>query len=299
VCTTLGASNVSFGLPVRPLLNGAFLSMAVYAGLDAPITDPTVESYMDAIRAAEVLTGKDTGADDFIWYAKRKSADVSEGSSSITSSNPSVVPELSEIILGGFEDKAVQATEILLKTKTPLEIIDDVIVPTMEQSGKLYEKGTIFLPQMIRSADTVKKAFDVLKLALEKEGGHESAGRIALATVKGDIHDIGKNIVKSMLENYGYEIIDLGKDVPPEVVVQTAKKENLRLVGLSALMTTTIRNMEETIRQIRAANLSCKIMVGGAVLTKEYAARIGADYYCANAIDSVRVAKAVLKGEEK
>ncbi|MDR3072484.1 MAG: homocysteine S-methyltransferase family protein, partial [Clostridiales Family XIII bacterium] len=146
VCTTLGASNVSFGLPVRPLLNGAFLSMAVYAGLDAPITDPTVESYMDAIRAAEVLTGKDAGADDFIWYAKRKSADVSEGSSSITSSNPSVVPELSEIILGGFEDKAVQATEILLKTKTPLEIIDDVIVPTMEQSGKLYEKGTIFLP---------------------------------------------------------------------------------------------------------------------------------------------------------
>jgi 5-methyltetrahydrofolate--homocysteine methyltransferase len=302
VCTTLGASNVSFGLPERPLLNAAFLSMAVYAGLDAPITDPTNAAYMDALRAAEVLVGKDEGAEAYVWYSKRKDAGVAEGASSImtpaVAAPGAAAPDLSEIILGGFEDKAPEAARALLETQTPAEIIDTVIVPAMEHIGRLYEDGTIFLPQMIRSADTVKKAFEVLRAALPVDAKEASAGRIIMATVKGDVHDIGKNIAGSMLENYGYEIIDLGKDVPPEKIVATAKKQGIKLIGLSALMTTTIRSMEQTIRLIRESVPGARVMVGGAVLTREYAARIGADYYCANAVDGVRAAKAVFKGEK-
>jgi 5-methyltetrahydrofolate--homocysteine methyltransferase len=291
VAATLGASNVSFGLPERKLINGAFLSMAVYAGLDAPITDPTVSEYIDIIRSAEVLVGRDPGAESYIGYNQKKQA----GAGDLGGGAVSVKSELSlaAIIEGGFEDRAAAATKTLLTEHEPLWVIDHVIVPAMEEIGRRYEDGTIFLPQMMRSADTVKRSFDVLKAEMDKSGERVSAGRIILATVKGDIHDIGKNIVKSMLENYGYDIIDLGKDVPPEQIVETAKKENIKLVGLSALMTTTIGSMEETIRQLKAAGLTCKTAVGGAVLTQAYADRMGADYYCENAVEAVKAAKEV------
>jgi 5-methyltetrahydrofolate--homocysteine methyltransferase len=292
VKTTLGASNVSFGLPERKSINGAFLSMAVYAGLDAPITDPTVPEYMNAVRSAELLSGRDPGAERYIRHAETHrgqsvAPDEARRAAAQTQS------DLSGIIEGGFEDRAEDAARALLTEHEPLWIIDHVIVPAMERIGRRYEDGTIFLPQMMRSADTVKRSFGVLREAMEKSGARVSEGRIILATVKGDIHDIGKNIVKSMLENYGYDIIDLGKDVPPERIVEAAREKDVPLVGLSALMTTTMVSMEETIRQIRAAGLTCKVAVGGAVLTQSYADRMGADYYCDNAVETVRVAKEV------
>jgi 5-methyltetrahydrofolate--homocysteine methyltransferase len=298
VKTTIGSSNVSFGLPDRPLVNGTFLAMAVYAGLDAPITDPTVEEYMDTIRAAEVLTGKDLGAEDYISSRVIKPLDEAKVAADAIADfqakeNREDGALLREHIINGAPEKAAAETKIILENHDALWIIDHIIVPVMETIGDSYEDGTIFLPQMIRSADAVKKAFEVLKASMSESGNERHADKIVLATVKGDIHDIGKNIVKSMLENYGYEIIDLGKDVPPEVVVEAVRKDNVGLVGLSALMTTTVHSMEETIVQLREAGLDCKVAVGGAVMTKEYAEKIGADFYCANAVDSVRAAKEV------
>jgi 5-methyltetrahydrofolate--homocysteine methyltransferase len=344
VKTTLGASNVSFGLPERPLLNAAFLAMAVYAGLDAPITDPTIPEYLDMLKAAEVLTGRDRDAEDYIAHVLAKpeapnrtaSNPSRPGTSALSSVAPAIpsantasspstscsaqnktpskpvgtsastqnstVPDLdstpaaerlTEVIIGGFIDAAEEATADVLADRAPGQVIDDIIVPAMGIIGDRYEDGRIFLPQMIRSADTVRKAFGVLKAAMDATGTRQSAGRIILATVQGDVHDIGKNIVKAMLENYGYDIIDLGKDVPPDTIVETAAAENIKLVGMSALMTTTMRSMEETIRRLKAAGLTCKTVIGGAVVTQSYADSIGADYYCANAVEAVRVAKEV------
>jgi 5-methyltetrahydrofolate--homocysteine methyltransferase len=298
VKTTMGSSNVSFGLPDRPLVNSTFLAMAVYAGLDAPITDPTVAAYMDTIRAAEVLTGKDLGAEDYVSSRVVKPVDEAKvAADAIADFKAKEKREdgalLKEHIISGAPEKAAAETEVILGNHDPLWIIDHIIVPVMEKIGDDYEDGTIFLPQMIRSADAVKKAFEVLKSSMTESGKERHADKIVLATVKGDIHDIGKNIVKSMLENYGYEIIDLGKDVPPETIVEAVRKDNVSLVGLSALMTTTVHSMEATIVQLREAGLDCKVAVGGAVMTKEYAEKIGADFYCANAVDGVRAAKEV------
>lgn len=318
--TTLGASNVSFGLPNRRLLNASFLTAAMYAGLDAPITDPLVPEYMDAISAYSALFGMDEGSEDYIERYKdtvntppaapagqASPAGKSQASAGVPPQPAAAAPEaantpeeqLTEIIRRGFIDRAAPVTEQLLESREPLDIVEGVVIPALEIVGKDYETGRSFLPQLIRSADTVSAAFDVLKKAMSKGGQVICYGRILLATVEGDIHDIGKNIVKVLLGNYGYEIIDLGKDVPVETVVETARRENVRMVGLSALMTTTVANMERTIKALREAGLICEIAVGGAVLTADYAKKIGADCYCKEAMDTVRAAERIFRGGAK
>ncbi len=298
VKTTLGASNVSFGLPERVLLNRTFLAMALEAGLDAPITDPLVPDYVNTISAFEALSGKDVESKDYISYYGGGSSTPASGEvltrkkeikSLVQDSN------LEDIILNGYEERAAQITEELLKTEKPLEIVEKRIIPALEQVGKEYESGEKFLPQLMKSADTVTRAFQVLKAEMELSGESINYGKVILATVEGDVHDIGKNIVKVILENYGYEVIDLGKDVPAEKVVEVARTECIQLVGLSALMTTTVVSMEKTIKKLEEAGLTCKTAVGGAVLTKDFAEKIGADYYCKDAMDTVKAANSVFK----
>ena len=294
VKTTLGASNVSFGLPERKLLNRTFLAMALEAGLDAPITDPLVPEYIDTIRAFEALSAKDIESKDYIrLYGAQNVQQKPTDKVAVSSKENSFT--LEEIIIEGYDERAADATQALLKTMKPLEIVEQKIIPALEIVGKDYETGLSFLPQLIKSADTVKAAFTVLKEAMKAEGGMTSYGKLILATVQGDIHDIGKNIVKVLLENYGYEVIDLGKDVPIEKVVETAKEMNIKMVGLSALMTTTVVNMEKTIKALKEAGLDCVTAVGGAVLTEEYAKKIGADFYCKDAMDTVRAANLIFK----
>ena len=306
VNTTLGASNISFGLPYRKLLNSTFLTMAMVAGLDAPITDPLVEEYTDAISAFEALSGADRECGAYVEkYApgeaerkagqaggRKKAGQMAQGQAKPVAEESG---SLYDIILKGHMDRAAACAEELLKTKAPLEIVEEVIIPALEVVGKDYETGKSFLPQLIKSADTVRAAFVVLKEAMSRSGGDISYGKIIIATVEGDIHDIGKNIVKVLLENYGYEVIDLGKDVPVADVVKAAKEQNIRLVGLSALMTTTVVSMEKTIQALKDAGLECKVAVGGAVLNQEYADKIGADYYCREAMDTVKAANQLFK----
>ncbi|MEG1584106.1 MAG: homocysteine S-methyltransferase family protein, partial [Anaerovorax sp.] len=265
VKTTLGASNISFGLPQRKLLNGTFLAMALEAGLDAPITDPTVEEYMDTIRAFEALSGKDVESQDYIRIEGAKDsggafkgkADGKVLGIKKDMGRKEEMDGLDEIIQRGQTEKAAAVTEELLKTKEPLEIVETMIIPALEKVGKEYETGETYLPQLMKSADTVSQAFVVLKAAMKKSGERMSYGKIVMATVEGDIHDIGKNIVKVLLENYGYEVIDLGKDVKIERVVAEAKKHGVKMVGLSALMTTTVANMEKTILALRDDGNHC------------------------------------------
>ena len=204
---------------------------------------------------------------------------------------------LTDIILNGYTERAAAVTQELLTDRKPLEIVEKIVIPALEKVGEDYEKGFLFLPQLVKSADTVKAAFDVLRTAMETTGETISYGKIIMATVKGDIHDIGKNIVKVILENYGYEVLDLGKDTDIDLIVRTAKEGDIKLVGLSALMTTTVVNMEATIKALREAKVDCKVMVGGAVLNSEYADKIKADYYCKDAMAAVKVAKSVFKEE--
>ncbi len=296
VKTTLGASNISFGLPERKLLNRTFLAMALEAGLDAPITDPLAEEYMDTIHAFEALSCKDVESKDFIRLYGGQSGPAAGKIVEKTKTQAEInETTLEEIILEGYEDRAAKATEKLLMTMKPLEIVEQIIIPALETVGKDYESGASFLPQLIKSADTVKAAFVVLKEAMKSSGGMISYGKIILATVQGDIHDIGKNIVKVLLENYGYEVVDLGKDVPIEKVIEVARSEQIKMVGLSALMTTTVANMEKTIKALKDAGLECITAVGGAVLTADYAEKIGADFYCKEAMDTVRVANRIFK----
>ncbi len=298
VKTTLGASNISFGLPERKLLNRTFLAMALEAGLDAPITDPLVPEYVDTIRAFSALSGKDAESKDYICIYGSAQVDGSAAKTPDSSRKEEREVSLEEIIIEGYEDRAAKAAEELLKTKTPLGIVEEIIIPALETVGKDYESGASFLPQLIKSADTVKAAFAVLKEAMKASGENISYGKVILATVQGDIHDIGKNIVKVLLENYGYEVVDLGKDVAIERVVEEAKRGNIRMVGLSALMTTTVVNMEKTIKALKDAGLDCVTAVGGAVLTADYAEKIGADFYCKEAMDTVRVANRIFKGDK-
>jgi len=289
VKTVLGVSNVSFGLPERMQLNRTFLAMALEAGLDAPITDPLVPEYMSTIHSFEALAYKDIDSKDYIRiYGGQTERDAVKETPDIT---------LEKIIIEGYDNRVANATEALLKTMKPLEIIEQKIIPALEVVGREYESGACFLPQLIKSADTVKGAFVVLKEAMKASGGMVSYGKVILATVQGDIHDIGKNIVKVLLENYGYEVVDLGKDVPIETVVESAKSQNIKMVGLSALMTTTVDNMEKTIKALKDAGLDCVTAVGGAVLTADYAEKIGADFYCKDAMDTVRVANRIFKAE--
>ncbi|MCD7773342.1 MAG: homocysteine S-methyltransferase family protein [Ruminococcus sp.] len=285
--TVLGVSNISFGLPNRPLVNQNFLTMALTYGLDLPIINPNIEGMSGAVRAFKLLKGYDKNSTEFI-------ASYSGDNSKAASKPQSNEITLSYAVSNGLKSEAKQITQNLLSTKEPLEIVNGELIPILDKAGDDFEKGKIFLPQLILAASGAQACFEVIKNELSKtQQENVSKGRIIIATVKGDVHDIGKNIVKVILQNYGFDVIDLGKDVPPEVVVDTAIKENIKLVGLSALMTTTLGAMEETIKLLKAKKPDTIVWVGGAVLTPEYAKKIGADYYTKDAKESADLAKKI------
>ena len=288
VKTILGVSNVSFGLPNRELLNRTFLNMALFAGLDLPIINTKDREMMDTIKAFKVLSNVDIAGKEFI----KDYGNIKKGEEKI---NIIKDEDLKEIIIKGLKERAVNATKDLLGKKTEVRIVEEDLIPALDIVGDRYEKGEVFLPQLIQSAETVQKAFEILKETLTlKDKKSINKGKIILATVKGDVHDIGKNIVKTLLENYGFNVIDLGKDVPKEKIVKEAIENEVKLVGLSALMTTTVKSMEETIEMFKNEGVDCKIMVGGAVLNEEYAEMIKADYYAKNAKDAVKIAREVM-----
>lgn len=292
VCTVLGVSNISFGLPYRPAVNSNFYTMAMQAGLSAGIINPLSEDMMRSYYSFCALMNYDENCEDYIakYGGQTAAPAVTTGSRDIT---------LKTAIEKGLKEEAHHAASELVKTEAPLDIINGQMIPALDNVGKGFEKGTVFLPQLLMSADAAKIAFAVLKDELAKNGDDaQKKDKIVLATVKGDIHDIGKNIVKVLLENYSFDVIDLGKDVAPELIVDTAVKEDVRLVGLSALMTTTVVSMEETIALLRENKPECKVMVGGAVLNQEYADMIGADFYGKDAMQSVYYAQQLFKGEE-
>ena len=297
VKTLLGVSNISFGLPCRELINETFLSLALGYGLDLPIMNPNSRGMMDVINSYNVLYNYDKGAEKYIsLYGSGKVERGVVTTEIIKKEDYTVNKDLRYIVIKGLKEEASIATRELLETMEELEVVNNMLIPALDEVGQKYEKGEIFLPQLIQSAETVKNAFEVIKEKLSgKKEKNISKGRIILATVKGDIHDIGKNIVKVILQNYGYDILDLGKDVPIESVVKTAMDEDIQLVGLSALMTTTIKSMEETIKALKGAGYKGKVFVGGAVLTKEYADMIGADYYSKDAKEAVEIAKEFFK----
>lgn len=286
---TLGVSNISFGLPNRGLVNRAFLTLAMGAGLTLPIINPNSADMIDAVKAFLALSGKDENCEDFIARFGGENSKIT------TSKTEKSQISLSQAVQKGLEFEASEQTKAELKTKKPTEIISEILIPTLDIVGKKYENGEYFLPQLIKSANASCSAFEVLKSEIAKTSQESiSKGKIILATVKGDIHDIGKNIVKVILENYGYQVIDLGKDVPAETILKTAISENVKLIGLSALMTTTVESMKEAIVLLQNSSHRCKIMVGGAVLTAEHAKKINADYYAKDAKQSVDIAKEVL-----
>jgi 5-methyltetrahydrofolate--homocysteine methyltransferase len=293
--TVLGVSNISFGLPNRELINKTFLNMALSAGLDLAIINPNIQSMTDTVAAFKVLANIDKDSADYI---AKQTADATQPAAAAPVSNDKQISDeqaITEAVNKGLKGEVKQLTARLLDTKSELEIINEILIPALDSVGVRYEKEEIFLPQLINSAAAASEAFEVIKANIIKKG---SAGvakdKILLATVWGDIHDIGKNIVKVILENYGYRIIDLGRDVPVQKIVDTAIAENIRLIGLSALMTTTVSSMQQTIEALRASGHPCQIFVGGAVLTQEYADEIGADFYAKDATASVNIAKQVL-----
>ncbi|WP_031513021.1 homocysteine S-methyltransferase family protein [Desulfofalx alkaliphila] len=290
VATVLGVSNVSFGLPNRGLLNSTFLAMALAAGLDAPILNPHHSHMVDTVRAAQVLTYRDVDAKQYIpVYTDYKP------STQNTAQEPKGSHEmLYHAVVNGIKDGVTELVEQnLADGRQVMDVVDKVLVAALDEVGKRYESGEFFLPQLMQSAEVVQIAFN--RLRQELPSGGVNKGTVVLATVKGDIHDIGKNIVKVLMENYGYNVIDLGKDVAPEAVVKATKESDAKLVGLSALMTTTIPSMKETIVQLKEANLDCKVMVGGAVLNQRYADLINAHYYARDAREGVQIAQQVYK----
>ena len=288
VRTALGVSNISFGLPSRPVINANFYTMAMQNGLAAGIINPSSEDMMRSYHSYCALMNYDTNCENYIAHYGNQ-----EPAKTTVPAGQQI--DLKTAIEKGLKEDAYQTTVALVKTKEPLEIINTYLIPALDTVGKGFEKGTVFLPQLLMSADAAKSSFAVLKEELEKNGGEEKEKeKVILATVKGDIHDIGKNIVKVLLENYSFEVIDLGKDVAPECIVETVLEKEVKLVGLSALMTTTVVSMEETIRQLREKAPDCKVMVGGAVLNQEYADMIGADFYGKDAMQSVYYAQKIL-----
>ncbi len=282
--TSLGVSNISFGLPQRENINSAFFTMALQNGLSAAIMNPASQSMMTAYRSYCALSGADPQCMDYIA--------AYSGQPTQTAPAGTQMP-LDQAVIKGLKESAHTAAQSLVSSGMPaLEIINQMLVPALDVVGQQFEQGTLFLPQLLMSAEAAKAAFEVIKGHFEKSGAVQEKGeKIILATVKGDIHDIGKNIVKVLLENYSYDVIDLGKDVDPDLIVSTAVEQNVPLVGLSALMTTTVVNMEETIRRLRQAAPQVKVMVGGAVLTQEYADMIHADFYSKDAMGSVHYAQ--------
>ena len=301
VRTVLGVSNISFGLPCRTYLNTTFLTMAMYAGLDLAIMNPSSEEMMAAVYAYNVLTNRDKQSTKYIErFADRvpastalaQAAKAAPAASAAEAELTGPYAALIKAVEKGLKGDAATHTRALLAEKQPLEVVDEALIPALDIVGAKYEKGTLFLPQLLQAASAAQSAFEEIKTAIAQKGeGSASKGRIVLATVKGDVHDIGKNIVRVILENYGFEVLDLGRDVPVETVVDTVREKDVHLVGLSALMTTTLKSMEETIAALHAAQLDCKIMVGGAVLTPEYAEKIGADWYAKDAKRSADIAK--------
>jgi 5-methyltetrahydrofolate--homocysteine methyltransferase len=289
VKTVLGVSNVSFGLPNRELINNTFLAAAIYAGLDLPIINPMNEAMMETIRASRVLWNEDKGGVDYIKSFENNKTEL------IVPDKKTESEDLFKIINNGIKEEAKAATIKLLSQKEPLQIVNEYIIPALDLVGERYEKGYIFLPQLIRAAETVNSSFEIIKERLSAEACADiSKGKIILATVKGDIHDIGKNIVKVLLENYNYEVLDLGRDIPKEIIIEEALKNDVKLIGLSALMTTTVKSMEDIIFALKETNKDFRVMVGGAVLNEEYAKMIKADYYAKDAKDAVSIARIVL-----
>lgn len=281
VHTVLGVSNVSFGLPNRELLNSSFFTLAMNNGLSAGIINPKSEMMMNSYYSYCALSGLDNNFENYI-------ANVTE--TKTETKGDSV--DLKTAVIKGLKEQAKQETEKELKTKTPLQIIDGILIPALDKVGNDFENNKVFLPGLLMSAETAGISFDIIKNHLQNTGAETTKkGKIVIATVKGDIHDIGKNIVKVLLENYGYDVIDLGKDVTPQTIVDAVKSHNVKLVGLSALMTTTVPSMEETIRLLHEQTDGVSVMVGGAVLTEEYTRMIGADYYGKDAMSSVRIAE--------
>lgn len=288
VHTVLGVSNISFGLPNREKINSAFFTLAMQKGLSAGIVNPLNSAMMDAYYSYNALYAYDKGCLEYI--ANNPVNNVQADAKPVQKATAQTVDDLKTAVIKGMSEKAAEETEKLLNEKKPVEIIDGYLIPALDEVGAQFESKRLFLPQLLLAASAASAAFDVIKKRLSASGAAKKKGKIILATVKGDIHDIGKNIVKVLLENYGYEIIDLGRDVPAEEIVKSAKENSVRLVGLSALMTTTVPNMAETIELLRR-EYDCKVMVGGAVLTQEYSEQIGADFYCKDAMVSVRCAE--------
>ena len=281
----LGVSNISFGLPERIHVTENFLVQAMTCGLDLPIVNPNQKEIMDAIASFRALSGEDLSCENYI--ARFSHAEEAP-------KDPGIPSEMTieKAILKGLKKETRELTRIQLETRPEMEVINEVLIPALDLVGEKYEKQEIFLPQLINSANAACEGFDLIKTEIAKRGGDSvSKGKIILATVQGDIHDIGKNIVKVVLENYGFQVMDLGKDVPPRTVVETAVREDIRLIGLSALMTTTVSAMKETIELLRQSGHECAVMVGGAVLTEDYAREIGADYYARDAKASADIAK--------
>lgn len=288
--TVLGVSNISFGLPQREIITANFYTMALQNGLDAGIINTNSDVIMQSYYAYKALAGLDDNCMDYINQYSGQAPAIKTATN--TSSNDI---SLATAIEKGLKERAKQAAEQKLENTEPLTIINEELIPALDHIGKGFEKGTVFLPQLLMSAEAAKFAFEAIKVHMNKNGVVQNKkDKIILATVKGDIHDIGKNIVKVLLENYSYDVLDLGKDVPPEKIVETAISQNIKLVGLSALMTTTVTNMEETIKQLRQKKPDCKIVVGGAVLTQEYADMIGADHYAKDAMATVYYAQKIL-----
>lgn len=284
--TSLGVSNVSFGLPSRELVNAAFFTTAMENGLSAAIMNPYSARMMEAYYSFNVVKGLDDNCMDFINFASQQEVQPTvKHESSLT---------LKEAIEKGLKEKSSEITTAMLGENAPLDIVNSHVIPALDDVGKRFEEKKLFLPQLLMSAEAAKSSFEVIKAAMAADGNSVKKGNIVIATVHGDIHDIGKNIVKLLLENYGYNVIDLGKNVPPETVLNAVIENHAPLVGLSALMTTTVPAMEETVKLVKEKAPWCKTVVGGAVLTQDYADKIGADKYAADAMESVRYAETVI-----
>jgi len=291
--TSLGVSNVSFGLPERDTVNTTFFAMALESGLSAAIMNPDSVQMMNLYHAYRALKGLDSGCADYIASVQRSVA-YDTTSKSVTADGNEPCSDLQQAIRKGLKERAAELTAVMSATTPPMQIVNDELIAALNAVGKGFETGSIFLPQLLMSAEAAKAALAVVKTAMENGKQSTDRGTVVIATVRGDVHDIGKNILKLLLETYGFTVVDLGKDVPPDVIVETVERTHAPLVGLSALMTTTVPAMEKTIALLKERTPWCKVMVGGAVLTEAYAKRIGADHYAADAMEGVRYAEHII-----
>ncbi|MBQ9388654.1 MAG: cobalamin-dependent protein, partial [Synergistaceae bacterium] len=299
VKTVLGLSNVSFGLPRRPLVNRTMMMAAIMKGLDSAIINPGDTDLKETLYAWNLLSGGEQEMQEYIAYCEAHPVTAATGTAAPVSKQETqtvnTTDALQSAIIKGLKDESASLTRELLANSKPLDIIEHNIVPALDSVGKSYESGKLFLPQLIKSAEAAKSAFEVLSLNMEKsEDNGKAKGPVILATVYGDVHDIGKNIVRTIFENYNFDVIDLGKDVPPEKIVEAVINRGVNVVGLSALMTTTVTSMKETITKLKEACPNVKIIAGGAVLTPELAKYAGADYYARDAMEGVRIVSSLL-----